>query len=103
MNTPEEKNWKIPGNRILGFGLTVALGGLLSCGSALAQSMQGSITGIATDPTGALVPKVTITATNERTGFTRTTLTNENGLYEFPSLDPSDYTIKAEASGFKTY
>jgi hypothetical protein len=37
---------------------------------------------------------------NERTSFARSTQTNESGLYELPNLEPSEYTIKAEASGF---
>lgn len=67
------------------------------------QSMQGSITGTAVDPAGAGVPNAKITATNQRTSFTRTAVANESGVYEFPNLDPSEYSLKAEASGFKTY
>jgi hypothetical protein len=61
------------------------------------------ITGIVTDPSGAVVPQVTVTLTHMETGETRTTTTNSSGLYTFPSLHIGHYTLKAEASGFKTF
>src|SRR5437016_728402 len=68
-----------------------------------AQSIQGSITGTVSDSSGAVIVGVTVGATNLRTNFTRQTVTNDKGVYEFPNLDPSEYTIKAEMAGFKTY
>jgi hypothetical protein len=45
---------------------------------------------------------VTITATNVNTGVARTTVTNAEGLYSFPALEPGLYTISAALSGFAT-
>src|SRR5262245_42435274 len=53
----------------------------------LAQTATG-ITGNVTDPTGAVVPGVTITLTNKATAATRTALTNETGTYSVPQLSP---------------
>jgi len=56
-----------------------------------------------TDPTGALLPGVTITATNTETGVATTALTNESGAYTFPSLQPGRaYTVSASLAGFQT-
>ena len=43
---------------------------------------------------------MTITATNIQTGVANTTLTNESGSYNFPSLAPGSYRLKAELTGF---
>ncbi len=77
--------------------------GALAAISAHAQSMQGSVAGAVTDASGAGIPNVKVPATNEWTSFTRSTQTNESGLYELPNLEPSEYMVKAEASGFKSY
>jgi hypothetical protein len=54
------------------------------------------------DSTGALIPGVSITATNTQTGIVDTVITNESGTYNFASLQPGVYTFKAELSGFQT-
>jgi Carboxypeptidase regulatory-like domain/TonB dependent receptor len=61
----------------------------------------GEIKGIVTDPTGAVVPNVTVTITNVQTGVTTTTKTNGSGLYDVPSLLPGNYTINFKATGFE--
>jgi hypothetical protein len=63
----------------------------------------GTFTGSVTDPTGALIPGATVTATNEGTGVATARPTNSEGLFTIPGLDPGFYTVKAEAQGFKTY
>ena len=67
---------------------------------AHAQRQLGVIQGIITDQTGAVVPGVTVTATNKSTGEVRTTTSNEVGIYRLPSLDPGSYDVAAELSGF---
>src|SRR5262249_22468986 len=54
------------------------------------------------DPTKALVPGVTITLSNTNTGITNTQITNESGVYTFPSVPPGTYSVSASLSGFKT-
>jgi hypothetical protein len=52
------------------------------------------------DQTGAVLPGVTVTATNVNTGVVRTTVTNAEGAYSLPGLIPGVYNIKAELTGF---
>src|SRR5215831_4069972 len=73
---------------------------LLMAGVAYSQNAQ--LGGIVTDPSGALIPGVTITTTNTGTGVVSTTLTNESGAYTFPSLQPGTYRVSAELPGFQT-
>src|SRR5256714_330210 len=74
---------------------------LLLCAPCVAQSL-GTITGAVKDSTGAVVPGATVTVVNKGTNATRTTSSNEVGLYEFPALPPGEYTVKTEIDGFKT-
>src|SRR3954468_15958772 len=74
---------------------------LLLCAPLLAQSL-GTITGAVKDSTGAVVPGATVTVVNKGTNATRTTSSNEVGLYDFPALPPGLYTVKTELDGFRT-
>ncbi len=60
-----------------------------------------SIGGVIQDPMNALIPGVTVTASNAITGVTATALTNDSGVFSFSSLAPGPYTITAELSGFQ--
>jgi len=66
----------------------------------LAQTSAGSLSGHVTDASGAALPGVTITATNNATGFSRTTVTGSDGAYRFPGLTVGTYTVTADLSGF---
>ena len=81
---------------MLGLGCVLALASNLS-----AQTITGTITGTVTDPTGAVVPKVKVTATNTGTNITNTIETNESGVFSIPFLSVGEYTVAAEVSGFK--
>lgn len=70
--------------------------------SASAQ-VRGTFTGLVNDPTGAVIPGASVTATNEGTGVSSTRKTNADGLYTIPDLQPGFYTLKAEAQGFKLF
>jgi hypothetical protein len=67
-----------------------------------AQTTNATAGGIVSDATGAVIPGVTITATNTQTGIVSTALTNEAGAYYFASLQPGSYKISAELPGFQT-
>ncbi len=69
--------------------------------SAWAQQVQGSFTGTVTDPSGAVVPDVTITAMQEGTGFSRSATSLSDGSYEIPLLPPGTYKLTAEKAGFE--
>jgi len=66
------------------------------------QSSNGTISGTVADASGALVPGVTVTATNNATGVVSTVLSNEAGVYNFASLLPGTYRVSATLSGFRT-
>ena len=67
------------------------------------QSFQASVSGIVTDPTGAVVPNVKITVTDTERGVSLSTIANQDGVYVINNLIPSTYTITAEAPGFQTH
>lgn len=67
------------------------------------QSFTASIRGVAVDPTQAVVPGATITATDVERNLKHTTRTDENGRYVLLSLPPGTYALSAEASGFRTF
>ena len=67
-----------------------------------AQSDRGGITGRVTDQTGAVVADAKVTAMNVETGETREARTNGEGNYTIPQLPAVIYTVKVEATGFKT-
>jgi carboxypeptidase family protein/TonB-dependent receptor-like protein len=67
------------------------------------SSGSATLRGRVTDPTGAVIPKIEVTLTNEATKDERKSRTNGEGIYSFVSLVPSSYTLKVEASGFKTH
>jgi hypothetical protein len=82
-------------NRILIFAL-------LSAAFALA-SVGGRIVGTITDPSGAVLQKAEVTATNLATGVTQTTLTGDGGTYAFPVLPVGRYSLKVSFPRFTTY
>ena len=67
----------------------------------LAQSDLGTMTGIVTDPTGAVVSGANVTITNDATRLERRGTSNESGVFVVPNLPPGSYTVIFEASGFK--
>ena len=70
-----------------------------------AQSLFATLTGVVSDPSGAVVPNATVKLINERSGSTRDTVTNAEGYYTFASVAVGDFTYKlvVEAQGFVTY
>ncbi len=70
-------------------------------GLARAQEATGSITGRVTDPAGAVVAGVEVTATHSETGAARKAATDAEGAYVFPALPIGAYEISAAHSGFK--
>jgi carboxypeptidase family protein/TonB-dependent receptor-like protein len=73
----------------------------LSSGVASAQRTTASIRGLVTDSTGAIVPGATITVTGQDTGFTRSTTSNDSGVYLLPDIPVGRYTVTTELTGFK--
>ncbi len=67
----------------------------------LAQGPAASVTGEIRDPSGAIVAAARVKARNTATGIERSTLTDSAGVFLLPSLQPGDYEIAVESSGFK--
>ncbi|MGA2073637.1 MAG: carboxypeptidase-like regulatory domain-containing protein [Terriglobia bacterium] len=70
-----------------------------------AQSIFATLTGVVSDPTGAVVPNASVKLVNEQSASTRDTVTDGAGYYSFPSVSIGDFTYKlvVEAQGFETY
>jgi Carboxypeptidase regulatory-like domain len=70
--------------------------------AALGQvGINATLSGTVSDPTGALIPGVEVTAKNVNTGIVSTGVTNESGAYRFPSLQPGTYEVTAALPGFQ--
>ena len=79
---------------------------LVSATSAVAQgggaSSTGSISGQVADDVGGALPGVTVNATSPAQIGTLTVITNEDGIYRFPSVPPGEYKLEFTLPGFKT-
>lgn len=84
---------RVPGVIALAF----AIAGLLP-----AQVDKGTITGMVTDPSGAVVPETQVTALNVATGVSHKAVTNASGLYSVLNLPIGKYNLDFEKEGFKT-
>ena len=80
-------------------GLAAAVLGLPRPAAAQAT---GSIAGLITDQSGAVMPGVTVDAVNVATGQTRTSLSGADGFFSIPLLQPGRYDVKATLAGFKS-
>ncbi len=85
--------------RIAGLVLACALV-FLSGTPAFAQT--SSLSGVAVDSNGGVLPGVTVVVKNVATGTTYDAVTNTEGIFSVPALDAGAYTVTASLSGFKT-
>ena len=77
------------------------LGAILLPAGLLAQDATGKITGVVTDPSGAVVANANVTVTNLGTNFTKETRTDSSGIYQALLLPIGKYKIRATAGGFE--
>src|SRR5205823_14418006 len=70
--------------------------------NGFAQTSNATVGGTVSDSSGALIPGVTVTATNTGTGIANSAVSNESGAYNFPALQPGTYKVSAELPGFQT-
>src|SRR5574341_464424 len=89
--------------RSLRFPLVGVLSILLTTATAWAQLSTAQLSGRVTDESGAVLPGVTVTATQTDTGLTRTVVTDETGTYVLPNLPTGPYRLEAMLQGFRTY
>ncbi len=83
--------------------IAVVLAACWSATPAWSQAFTGSISGIVTDHTGAVVHGATIQVTDLDRNTTYRTTTNETGFYVVTQLPPGTYRLTAEMAGFRTY
>jgi hypothetical protein len=81
----------------IGFVLSICLSAPL-----FGQSTYATVSGTIQDASGAFIPGVTVTATNNATNVVTTVVSNEAGAYTIPSLLPGVYKVTAELPGFQT-
>ena len=75
---------------------------VVSPASVSAQA-TAELNGRVTDESGAVLPGVTVTATQTDTGFSRTAVTDGNGTYLMPNLPTGPYRLEIALQGFRTY
>ena len=80
-------------------GLCLVAGWLMP-GTAFAQA-TGTISGLVSDQSGAVMPGVTIEVTNTDTNQTRSAVTGSDGFYTVPLLQPGPYNVRATLPGFR--
>src|SRR5947208_7310774 len=83
-------------------GAVLAICALLCLPAAHAQLYTGSIAGTVKDPSGAFLANAQIKATDAEKGFEFSATSDSSGRYVIRELPPSNYTVTASATGFKT-
>src|SRR5258708_28833136 len=78
------------------------LSAVMTLATPLFAQTFGQITGLVTDPSGAVLVGAAVTVTNPQTSFTRTENTNGAGIYTFPSLLPGAYNVRVGMQGFQS-
>jgi hypothetical protein len=76
---------------------------LCFCGLTFAQSDRGSITGLVSDPAGAVVPAAAIEARNTATGGLYETVTTSTGNYTLSEVPSGPYEVSVTVAGFKKF
>src|SRR5437762_7218914 len=80
--------------------VVAAISCLLFANLGLSQSSNATLSGTVSDSAKALIPGVTISATNTDTAVVTTGITNESGTYSVSGLLPGVYKVTAELPGF---
>jgi len=70
---------------------------------AAAQNVSSGLSGTIVDTTEAVIPGVKVVARQVRTGFEKTSASNESGYFSFPDLASGEYTISIQHGGFRKY
>src|SRR6187399_2867486 len=84
-------------------GFSIVLSSLLIISGVAWAQGTAQLNGRVTDESGAILPGVTVTATQTDTGFTRTVVTDDTGNFVMPNLPLGPYKLEVMLQGFKTY
>ena len=91
-------------NRLFAFVCFAVLAAGLLLGTLPANAaITGSISGVVTDPSGGVVPGVTVVATSVSTNVQSKAVTDSKGFYRFPTLNVDTYNVTASQAGFRDY
>jgi len=82
--------------------VTFLVGFFLASALISAQTATTSLRGTVTDPKGAVLQSATVTLDNASTGYSRTTKSGNDGVYQFLEVPPSSYTLTVTVAGFAT-
>src|SRR5262245_65624729 len=74
---------------------------LVSAAGTTALSQTAQVTGRVSDQSGAVVPGAQITLTNTATGINRESVSNDEGYFTIPLVQPGEYRIAVKKGGFK--
>ena len=85
-------------NILVGAALLLAV---LTSSATLRAQATGTISGYVRDSSGAVIPQAKVTVTHVQHGTVYPTTTNSEGFYNYPALDPGDYTLTVEKEGFE--
>jgi hypothetical protein len=98
---------------MLGYTIKTLLGRLIAIAALLvvagsnaglyAQSIFGTVTGVVSDPSQAVLPNATVKLVDQSSGSTRDSKTNSDGYFTFASVPPGTYRLDVEAKGFELY
>lgn len=89
----EEKHVKVRVIILLAMLLSLSL-------TASGQTSRGTVSGIISDPTGAVIPSATIALISNETYVSRTTVSNDEGVYRFDAVDLGTYAVNITATNF---
>ena len=101
VHTPSKLRLAYKASLLFALALSIAINSPNAC--AQLQSINGSVRGIITDPTGAPIAGVTVTVKNLDTGFTRQVVTAGDGVYLSANLPIGTYSVATAASGFAPF
>src|SRR2546427_662079 len=88
--------------RLRSRAVTLLVGFFLASALISAQTAATSLRGTITDPKGAVLQAATVTLDNPATGYSRTTKSANDGVYQFLEVPPATYTLTIAAPGFAT-
>src|SRR5262245_5597670 len=90
------------GNTLFVILAAISVIGIFSIQALGQGQVTGTITGVVTDPSGAVIQGAKVTALNNATGFKQETVTNSNGFYRLDLLPVGAYSVNiAPTAGFK--
>src|SRR5271167_1274809 len=89
--------------KLLGIALVTIFYMAISLTASAQTTGSSSMSGVVTDPTGAVVPGATVQIHNPVSQFTRSTTTDSAGRFSFPNVPFNPYHLSVSATGFASY